>query len=128
MANDALNADKMNVGPGGKQPAMKDTVLGGRTQRMVDENGIPKGMKAALHERGVNTVGLKAKEMRDLLTVLETYIQERGHICVYFPKYHCELNPIERVASYMTRSLYLCVIYSSQVKFTMRQRYRDGVM
>ena len=59
---------------------------------MVDENGIPKGMKAVLHERGVNTVALKAKEMRDLLksfldfqnqsTVLETYIQERGHICV----------------------------------------------
>ena len=107
MADDALNADKMNVGPEGKQPVMKDTVWGGQIQRMVDENGIPKGMKAVLHERGVNTVGLKAKEMRDLLksfpdfqnqsTVLETYIQERGHICVYFPKYHCELNPIERV-------------------------------
>ena len=74
---------------------------------MVDENGIPKGMKVVLEERGVETVGMKAKEMRELLktfpdfknqkTKLEDYVENRGHVCIYYPKFHCELNPIERV-------------------------------
>lgn len=53
MASDALNADRMNVGPGGKQPAMRDTIWGGKIQKMVDDNGIPKGMRAVLQKRGV---------------------------------------------------------------------------
>ena len=104
VADDALNADKMNVGPGGKQPAMRDTVWGGQIQHMVDDSAIP---KVVLEERGIDTVGMKAKEMRDMLktfpdfknqkTILEDYIEQRGHICMYYPKFHCELNPIERV-------------------------------
>ena len=35
MADDALNADKMNVGPGGKQPVMKDTVWGGQIREWL---------------------------------------------------------------------------------------------
>ena len=35
----ALNADRMNVGPGGKQPKMRDTVCGGAVQKLVDECG-----------------------------------------------------------------------------------------
>ena len=30
MADDALNADRMNVKPGGAQPKMRDTVWGGK--------------------------------------------------------------------------------------------------
>ena len=107
VADDALNADKMNVGPGGKQPVMRDTIWGGKVQRMVDEHGIPKGMKTILEERGVNTLGMRAKEMRTLLktfpdfdrqkTILEDYIEHRGHVCTFYPKFHCELSPIERV-------------------------------
>ena len=37
---------------------------------MVEENGIPKGMKVVLEERGVESVGMKAKEMRELLKTL----------------------------------------------------------
>ena len=29
-------------------------------------------------------------------TILEELVHSRGHICLYLPKYHCELNPIER--------------------------------
>ena len=107
MADNALNADKMNVGSGGKQPVMRDTIWGGEVQTMVDENGIPKGMKVVLEERGVETVGMKAKEMRELLKTfpdfknqkakLEDYVENRDHVCIYYPKFHCELNPIERV-------------------------------
>ena len=32
MADDTLNADKMNVGSGGKQPVMRDTIWGGEVQ------------------------------------------------------------------------------------------------
>ena len=107
VADDALNADRMNVGPAGKQPVMRNKVWGGQVQQMVDESGVPKGMCIVLEERGVNTVGMKVKDMRDMLksfpdfksqkTILEDYIEGRGHICMYFPKFHCELNPIERV-------------------------------
>ena len=67
VADDALNADRMNVGWGGKQSAMRDTSWEGEVQKIVDENGLPKGMWAVLHERGVNTVGMKAKDMIDML-------------------------------------------------------------
>ena len=107
MADDTPNADKMNAGPGGKQPIMKDTMWEGKVQILVDENGIPKGMKAILEERGVDTFGMKVSDMRERLreypdfnnqkTTLETYIEQRGHICLYYPKFHCELSPIERV-------------------------------
>ena len=30
-------------------------------------------------------------------TVVEKVVEERGHICIFIPKFHCELNPIERV-------------------------------
>ena len=52
----------MNVGPGGKQPKMRDTVWEGHVQKMVDRNAIPKGMKAILEERGVDTVGMKGTD------------------------------------------------------------------
>lgn len=35
----------MNVGPGGKQPVMKDTVFDGKVQNWFNDSGIPKGMK-----------------------------------------------------------------------------------
>ena len=107
VADDALNGDKMNVGPGGKQPKMRDTVWEGHVQKMVDRNGIPKGMKAILEERGVDTVGMKGTDMRKLIksypdfqqqkTILEDHVERRGHICLFYPKFHCELSPIERV-------------------------------
>lgn len=67
-ANDALNARKMNVGPGGKQPRMHDTIiptdnllahLRGQHQSMVfdsthtDHPNGPKGMELILKERGL---------------------------------------------------------------------------
>ena len=35
MADDAFNADKMNVGSGGKQPVMRDTIWGSEVQNMA---------------------------------------------------------------------------------------------
>lgn len=55
-APNALVASRMNVRPGGAQPVMRDTEWPvGKKQRLVDEKGIPKGMKKTLHKRGINT-------------------------------------------------------------------------
>eukprot|EP00731_Ephydatia_muelleri_P008066 Em0004g404a len=55
IADNQLNVDKMNVSSGGKQPVMRDTVWNGNVQRMVLDDGRPKGMKIILKERGVDT-------------------------------------------------------------------------
>ena len=104
--SDGLNAATMNVYPGGKQPVMRDTIWNGETQQMVQHDGTPKGMKLVLQERGVDVKGMNADKMRQKLnefpdfanqpTILEELVRSRGHICLYLPKYHCELNPIER--------------------------------
>ena len=106
-AEDALNTDKMNVRPGGKQPLLRDTSFGGKIQKMILEDGRAKGMKIVLEERGVETRGMNGDKMREVLntfgdfknkkTLLEEKVESRWHLCVFFPKFHCELNAIERV-------------------------------
>ena len=107
FADDALNAKKMNVRPGGKQPKMRDTIWAGRPQSLVDEDGVPKGMKQVLRERGINTERMVADDMRVVLsmhddfrkeqTIVEQFLTAQGHQVFFIPKFHCELNPIERV-------------------------------
>ena len=73
--------------------------MGGAVQKLVDDEGIPKGMRAVLEEKGVDTTGvdttgMRAKDMRDLLktfpdfngqkTTLEDYIEQRGHFTPNF--------------------------------------------
>ena len=53
-AEDAMNPRVMNVNPGSHQPVMRDTVWAGAVQKFVDENGVPKGMKRVLQERGIH--------------------------------------------------------------------------
>jgi len=31
-------------------------------------------------------------------SMLELMIKEKGHECIFLPKFHCELNPIEMVS------------------------------
>ena len=107
FADDTLNVRKMNVQPGGAQPAMRDTMWGRRVQKMVMDDGTPKGMKMVLEERGINTRNMNADDMRVVLanhedfrtekTIVEHFLESRGHIVYFLPKFHCELNPIERV-------------------------------
>lgn len=107
MADDALN-----VKPVGKQPIMHDTKYNGKHYSMVittegPTKGQPKGMKLVLEDRGVNTEGLKADAMREILremhdfkyekTKLENLLLSHGYKGFFLPKFHCELNPIERV-------------------------------
>ena len=99
----------------------------GKVQKMTLENGQPKGMQRVLVERGFNVAKLGAKcspvcpnientnccmarllsqqgDFKDQPSMLETYIHSRGHECIFLPKFHCELNPIEMVCTIHSKS------------------------
>ncbi len=86
---------------------MRDTEWAGKPQKLVDRHGIPKGMKQILKERGINTERMLADDMRIVLanhedfrrekTIVEHFLSNQGHTVLFVPKFHCELNPIERV-------------------------------
>lgn len=91
----------------------------GKVQVMTLPNGTPKGLQQVLEERGFNVKNLRAKCtpvcpwesenccMARLLSrqddfinqpsMLENVIRKAGHECLFLPKFHCELNPIEMV-------------------------------
>lgn len=71
IADDELDASKMNVGPGGKQRIMRDTVWNGRKCELyfMERGGrkVVKGLKMVLEERRVLTLGKTAEWMRKTL-------------------------------------------------------------
>ena len=92
---------------------------------MQYDNGVQKGIKTILTERGFWREGLKleCKEncpkanccARGILSVqpdfanernwLQTVVEERGHSQIFLPKFHCELNFIEMVWGYTKAAL-----------------------
>ena len=98
---------------------MRDTIWAGRVQKMVDSSGVPKGMRQILEERGINTTNMKADDMRVVLanhedfsiekTLVEHYLHGEGLKASFLPKFHCELNPIERPGLGASKSLYINV-------------------
>lgn len=108
MPEDALDIHKMNVNPGGKQRVMRDGFWNGKPQTMNFSLGIPKGLRRVLEERGIDTKNMAADEMRKVLgshpdfkneksSIERFLVEDKGHITYMLPKFHCELNPIERV-------------------------------
>lgn len=125
----ALLAKNILVKDGGPR-RVRDTKWAGAHQSMVHPDGTAKGLKTILNERGINTATLRADDMRTLLsyhedfltekTQVEHYVEERGFKCLFLPKFHCELNPIERVWG---QSKVYCRAYTN---FTL-QRLREIV-
>jgi hypothetical protein len=98
-----------------------DPTFRGKVQRMVTESGEAKGLQQVLEERGFDVHGMRAKckptcpwenerccmarllskqeDFANQPSMLETLIKSRGHECIFLPKFHCELNPIEMVSS-----------------------------
>ncbi|KAJ8590225.1 hypothetical protein M405DRAFT_861511 [Rhizopogon salebrosus TDB-379] len=94
-----------------------DVSVRGKVQKMTNEDGSPKGLHSVLTERGFDIKQLKAKcspvcpfenknccmarllsqqdDFADQESILETLIKKTGHLCIFLPKFHCELNPIE---------------------------------
>lgn len=105
-AEDTLIASRMNAKPGGKQLLLRDTVWDGKVQKMVYNVGVAKGLIQVLKERGRYHPGMKLEEMRAEIsshpdfknekTKIEYFLNSKGYCCIFLPKFHCELNPIER--------------------------------
>ena len=127
MGDDALEVAHMNVKPGGKQRIMRDTTYDGKVQKMyytVRGEKIAKGMKMVLEERGISTIGKNAGWMRETLAAHPDFRDEKclvahllvnkGHIPVFLPKFHPELNPIERVWAHLKRYTRAHCYYSLQ--------------
>ena len=82
-------------------------VWAGRHKSMVNTDGSSKALRTILLECGINTERMKANGMQIVLsnhedfatedTIVEHYLKSRGHHAYFLPKFHCELNPIERV-------------------------------
>jgi hypothetical protein len=92
----------------------------GKIQKMTTENGEQKGLQQTLEERGFNIKNMRAKcspvcpyensdccmarilskqdDFANQVSMLEIVIKEAGHECIFLPKFHCELNPIEMVS------------------------------
>ena len=106
---DALIASRMNKNPGGAQPVMRVSpfIVNGAPQRMVLPDGTPKGLKMVLEERGVNVRKMKRDEMVAKLSSFDDFKNEKNKVqrllvrfeiqALFLPKFHPELNPIERV-------------------------------
>ena len=99
MAKDALDVNQMNVGEGGQQRVMHDTVYKGREYQMNWIKGgvkVPTGMRQVLEERGISTAGKKADWMRkelathhdfkDEKSMFEKFLVEKGHMRIRLPR------------------------------------------
>lgn len=120
MPDDALIVNQMNLGPGGKhQRQMRDgwNTAKGEPQAMQADDGNAKGIRQILIERALwPATGLKLQCKsnnhngqlccaRQLLGsqcdfqaqkgLIQEAIEARGHLVMFYPKFHCELNFIE---------------------------------
>ena len=97
-----------------------DSRFRSQLQAMTTATGKQKGLQAVLEERGFDVSRLKAKckpvcmfesqnccmarllsQQEDFVnqeSMLEKHIKAAGHECIFLPKFHCELNPIEMVS------------------------------
>ena len=91
----------------------------GCMQKMMTEGGEAKGLKDVLEERGFSVSRMRAKyspvcpfentdccmacllshqgDFVNQISMLEELISKAGHLCLFLPKFHCDLNPIEMV-------------------------------
>ena len=121
----------------------------GMQQKMTTETGQAKGLQQTLEERGFNVEKMKTKcapvcafenerccmarlmskqdDFRSQKSQLEEMITERGHLCIFLPKFHCELNPIEMVRFYfiLLLSASQSVQYWGWCKHRYRQVYKE---
>ena len=83
MSDDALDVNKMNVNPGGKQHCMRDGCWNGQVQKMVTSSDVPKGLCRVLEERGLNTHGMNGDEIRKVLGEYPDFKYEKSRTLPY---------------------------------------------
>ena len=60
--------------------------------------------------------------------LIQHYIEEHGHICLFLPKFHCELNLIEMVWGYAKYCEFIFYLYYSQLMQHSSQAIRQPQM
>ena len=73
-------------------------------------------MKLVLEEMDVNTCGMTAAQMKEVLrshddfknqkSKVKIFLNSKGHLAYFLPKFHCELNPIERTCVGPSKALH----------------------
>ena len=131
MAEDSLDVSKMNVKPGEKQRVMRDGWWNGKPQKMNYSlgvpKGVPKGLCVVLEGRGVNTRSMSADEMSETFVIHQDFkneksrverflMEEKLHIVYMLPKYHPELNLIERVWAQAELQIHFALSLSPALK------------
>ncbi|CAG8724465.1 10503_t:CDS:2, partial [Cetraspora pellucida] len=124
FSKDALIASKINLDPGGKQPIMHDTYFGENNQlqsmvfperdsdvklyeelygKLDKELRVLEYKKCKEKVKDTSRVSCCAHHILSLepdflaqKNVIQELIENAGHKCIFFPKFHCELNFIER--------------------------------
>ena len=123
-SKDALLSSRMNLNPGGKQARMRDGWFIRNGQKVAQPMIFPvehltfpdqpKGMRQVLQERDlwIDSMKMKCQDIcqvnccaKQLLEVqpdfqephslVQEVIEAAGHLCIFLPKFHCELNFIE---------------------------------
>src|SRR5260370_18625507 len=91
----------------------------GKPQKMTMDTGETNGIQQMLEECGFDVCGMHVKcspvcpfensdccmacllskqdDFCQQISLLKQKITSRGHLCIFLPKFHCELNPIEMV-------------------------------
>ncbi len=108
-APDALIASNLNVSDGGSRcngKVMRQGKFGDSVQNMQTPEGKQKGLRTILQERGINTEQMLKADMIAVLNShpdfanqkpwLQEICYEASHLIIFFPKFHPELNWIER--------------------------------
>jgi hypothetical protein len=111
IVSDTLSVSKMHLSDGGRNARIMRSGWfidcdGERVeQSMVTQNGLSKGLKRVLMERGLYIPGLSVQGAKSLLKpqpdlkkqmeLLQETLLEEGFLIDYYPKYDCEFNYIE---------------------------------
>ena len=96
----------------------------GLIQKMTLDNGEQKRLQQTLQERGFDISGMRAKcspvcpiknkgccmacllsqqeDFQFQASLLEQTITAQGHLCMFLPKFHCELNSIKMVCVFFS--------------------------
>ena len=106
MADDALDVNKTNMRPGGKQWIMRDMTWNVKVWKMyfTERDGmVAKGLKIVLGFQLLEWLWKwweklsEHSNFRDEKSMVEWMLAKKGHIPCFLSMFHPELNPIERV-------------------------------
>ncbi|CAG8791110.1 23741_t:CDS:2, partial [Dentiscutata erythropus] len=152
----ALIANYMNVGSGGKQPIIRDTIFNGQI-RIINFSGNylnssslcgkSKGMRQILYECNLLTLNLKglcqnknSEEnnccMKNILEkqpdfvaqkcLIQEPIEVKGHKIIFYPKFHYELNYIGSKDTYCNYLQELQLV-ATNCDYTWKDAYKNGL-